>query len=116
MARTYDADIGSVVNAAAQAVQNIGMAYETRQVGDDAYVVEATKQSGTNLGGRRVQMSGMSVHVRKVGDVGTNLQVRIPEQNTNYASRQSDSFAQKQARRLLDVLDKQFEESAIVQQ
>ena len=115
LARTYQADVSMVVEAATKAVRDIGMGMDSRQIGEMEYVIEATRRSSSNFGGERVQLTGMSVHVRDMGDVGTNLQIRIPEQDVSYASQRNDSYAQRQARRILTLLDQQFQESSAVQ-
>lgn len=110
LARSYDADMDAVVSAAAEAVRDIGMDVEGREPDENTYVVEAFRTGNTPSGTNPVQLTGLSVYVRDLGDQGVNLQIRIPEQRTNYASRRHDSYAQKQARRILTLLDRQFSE------
>ena len=115
LARTYDAEVNEVVERTSETVRSIGMGVESRQVDEKTYVVEATKKSGNSFNGRHVQLTGMSIYVRSMGDAGANLQIRVPEQNTSYASRRNDSYARQQARRILEQLDQQFSKSEMVQ-
>lgn len=108
LARIYDADMDAVVSAAAEAVRDIGMDVEGREPDENTYVVEAFRTGNPPSGTNPVQLTGLSVYVRDLGNQGVNLQIRIPEQRTNYASRRNDSYAQKQARRILTLLDRQF--------
>ena len=93
----------------------MGLSIETQQSEEQMYLIEAARESGNSFGGERVRLTSLVVRVRDMGDAGTHLQVQIPEQSSSYASRRSDSYARKQASRVLEVLDRKFKKSVLVQ-